>query len=260
VGPEGNEQSILGTRGWVEPRHLDEPTGPRGSLEELTWTSAILDNERVVKVYLPPGYAEGAERYPLLVVHLGDQALALGQMDRALDNLIGEQMEPVVVACVGRLRWEEFAGSEPDRYVQALTEELIPRLESQYRLEADGASRGVMGVGSGAFVSMFATFTRPGLFGRVGTQSFYLGDRGDELLAAMDEADASGLRAFVQWSHNDYRDERAGLDAAAQSQQIVELMRQRGGEPMTLEVGDGPGWMEWSARWNKLLPSLYPAE
>lgn len=90
VGAEGQEQSVLTTPGWQEPAFLAEPEGARGEIVKYQWTSEILGNDREVQIYLPPGYGEGKGRYPLLVVNHGDQALSLGHMGRALDNLVGE--------------------------------------------------------------------------------------------------------------------------------------------------------------------------
>ena len=69
--------------GWVRPKHLDEPTGERGRIESFKFRSGTLvssrgiplEQEREIKVYLPPAYDEGEERYPLLVVNNGIQAL-----------------------------------------------------------------------------------------------------------------------------------------------------------------------------------------
>ncbi len=49
-------------------------------------------------MYLPPGYDEGQERYPLLIVNNGAEAVEYGKMDHVLDNLIGHNVAPVIVA------------------------------------------------------------------------------------------------------------------------------------------------------------------
>ena len=111
MGPEGQEQSVVTTAGWAMPAHLREPEGARGRIEMLQWTSEVLGNEREVQVYLPAGYDEGDDRYPLLVVNHGDQAILHGGADRSLDNLIGETVAPVIVAFVPRAEWPEYGGS-----------------------------------------------------------------------------------------------------------------------------------------------------
>lgn len=258
IGPEEGAQSLLTTPGWEPPSHQAEPSGERGTLESYTWKSDLLENEREVQVYLPPGYADGDERYPLLIVHHGNFILEQGQMDHTLDNLIGKTIEPIVVAFVPRLHWAEYAGSRPDSYARALVEELIPALDRTYRTRGDRESRGLMGAASAGFVSVYAVASYPQEFGRLATQSFYLGDRGEELMATLGESKLGTQRVFLQWSRRDYFDERTGIDAAGQTQQLAELLQQQGLEPVTLETGDGPGWYGWSARQDKALEALYP--
>ena len=81
------EVSEFAMPGWVRPAHLDEPTGERGRIESFKFTSGTLvtsrgiplEQEREIKIYLPPAYDEGQERYPLLVVNNGIQALSVRQ-------------------------------------------------------------------------------------------------------------------------------------------------------------------------------------
>ncbi|MCP4662369.1 MAG: PQQ-binding-like beta-propeller repeat protein, partial [bacterium] len=133
-GSEEGEQSELAMPGWELPRHLAEPPARRGRIEKLPWKSKILDNERQVRVYLPPGYDTSQERYPLLLVAAGggrgenDPApLALGRMDHSLDHLIGESVAPLVVAFV-TLIWPDHNPGSP-QFAKALAEELIPLLD-----------------------------------------------------------------------------------------------------------------------------------
>jgi enterochelin esterase family protein len=119
-----------------------------------------------VQVYLPPGYDAGGTRYPLLVVHQGDEALASGRMDRTLDNLVGRTVAPLIVAFVPQAHWSESL-SGVDRYARAIDEELVRRLDETYRTIARPEARGVMGAGPGATTSIYATFERPNLFGKL---------------------------------------------------------------------------------------------
>ena len=258
VGPEGSRQSVVATPGWAEPAHVAEPKGAKGTIKEYTWKSEILENERTVQIYLPAGYGDSTRRYPLLVVNHGDQALSFGQMNNTLDNLIGVRIEPVIAAFVPRLRWPEYGGSRPDDYSRALVEELLPYIDKTYRTQTDPQTRGIMGVGSAGFVSVYATFTQPGAFGKAASQSFYLGDRGDELLEAIQQAEPDGRSVYVEWSRMDYHNEESGLDARQDSSRLAELLKKRGFRTVTNEVGHGPGWLSWRAGHARILETMYP--
>ncbi|MEE8147582.1 MAG: PQQ-binding-like beta-propeller repeat protein, partial [Longimicrobiales bacterium] len=111
VPGEWAEVSELVMPGWVEPTHLQEPTGDGGRIESFELESDILDNRRDVKVYLPPGYPSGEDAYPLIVVVDGLAVLEHGLMDRSLDNLISRSVAPLVVAFVGppKVPYESFS-------------------------------------------------------------------------------------------------------------------------------------------------------
>ncbi len=111
--------------GWGYPTHLHEPTGERGRIESFAFRSEISRSERgitfaierEIKVYLPPGYDDGGERYPLLIVNNGLRALEFGKMDHSLDNLIGRTVAPLIVALVPPVDlWRECGGRFTDEY------------------------------------------------------------------------------------------------------------------------------------------------
>ena len=55
------------------------------------------------------------------------------------------------------------------------TEEFcVPLLEESYRTFGRPETRGVIGSGDGAVISLWAAFERPGLFGKVATQSLFI--------------------------------------------------------------------------------------
>lgn len=255
-GSEDREHSELTTLGWSRPGFLGEPEGPRGRLEELTWKSEILGNERTVQLYLPPGYDDGEERYPLLVVHHGDRALAEIGMDAILDHLVGDAVRPVIVAFAPRLGWTEYAGSETDRYVRALTEELVPRIDDGYRTVAEPGSRAVMGPGSGAFPTVWALFHPSGVFGKGALFSFYQGDLEAELFELIERSEERQRQIYLEWS----RFQPGETDSAGDSRELVAALAARGHEPTTVEVGDGYGWGMWRQRLDQILGGFFPAE
>jgi enterochelin esterase-like enzyme len=248
--------SVLTTRGWEPPAHLRPPQGPRGRLETLSWDSELLGYPREVQVYLPPGYDEGAGRFPLLVVHGGDQALARGQMDRTLDNLIGTTVAPVVVAFVPEAHWSESMSGIAG-YARALDEELIPLLDETYRTLARAEARGVMGAGSAAATSIYAVFDRPGVFGRLATQSLFMRDLGDDVHELIEAGNGRQLVLYLEWSRHDIQS-IPRIDARAESKKVAEALERNGYDPVTHEAVGGSGWGGWRQRTDRVLESLFP--
>lgn len=145
--------------------------------ESHTFTSEILDDVRQINVWLPTGYSESAEKYP--VVYLLDGALtqdfhhiaALGQL-ASLSWTFGPM---IIVGVESKERRAEFTPVATDpRYLMAfpksgrastyrkfLREEVIPFVEGQYRT---GERRALMGESLAGLFVVDTVLSEPGLF------------------------------------------------------------------------------------------------
>ncbi len=257
TGPEGNELSIVTTGGFEDPTHLEEAS-KQGAIEEFTWKSDLLENERTVNFYLPAGYEESSDRYPVLVVNHGNQALGLAKMNNTLDNLIAEgRIEPVIAAFVPRNDWSEYGGSQPDAYAKALVDELLPYMDKTYRTDRKRETTGIMGVGSAGFAALYASFSEPDTFGMAASQSFYWCEKEDELIAAIAAAKADGRRFYIERSKRDYFNEPSGLDARADSEQIAKLLEEQGFDVEMNLTGNVPDWIGWAVTADGVLEAMY---
>ncbi len=258
IGSIGGEFSELRMPGWEVPDHIVEPSGPRGRIDTFSLQSRATESEREIQVYLPASYDHGEERYPLVLYNNGDSHLANGKLDWSLDNLMSGRMSPAIVVLLPRVG-RDFGGPTSDAYVEMLTTELLPYLDSHYRTLAEPATRTIMGVGSGGNISAYAAFTAPGHFGKLATQSLYMIPATRErLLEAIREEPRQELEVYVEWSHNDYLVEAAGIDAARDSKEIADLLQQRGYAVRTNVVTGAAGWGSWRAQLDDILEGFYP--
>lgn len=137
---------------------IDLPAGepPEGSprlfsLPKLR--SRGLQNYRDVVVALPPSYDDGTRRYPLVLMHDGQNlfdpetsyAGAWGLLG-VLRDLAAEGVEAVVagIANAGPFRKYEYSpfrdarhgGGDGDRYLDFVVDTVLPRVEAGFRVEA----------------------------------------------------------------------------------------------------------------------------
>lgn len=244
--------------GWPEPKHIAEPGGRRGRLEELAWASGKLGNERNVQVYLPAGYDESSERYPLLVVNEGNEALRFGKMANSLDNLIGEDVAPIVVAFVPALSLRDYVSvTGLANLTEAMVSELLPRLQSKFRLLTEPGSHGIMGRSFGASHAIYAALKHPEVFGCVAAQSYFAYRSKDDVTAMLEEGQGKGLRVFVELNTNDIPF-GPWADPKQESRELVERLREGGAEVTTHQVADGPDWSSWRSRTDLILATLFP--
>ena len=260
IGLEGQERSRLRMPGWVEPHHLGEHDHhAEGRLVEAVLKSEILEDERKMQVYLPPGYNDSDKRYPLLIVHNGDLALELGQMKNSLDHLIGDSVAELIAVFLPQVSAQEYAGRATENYVRMLAEELVPFLDKNYLTIPKREARGLLGTASGGHAAAYAALRYPDVFSRVASQSFVSRWYANEpLLKLIEESEKEDLTFYVEWSSNDYRNGVWDFNAHKEMLRFVTALRAKGYEPTAVELVDGAGWGSWRARNDAVLEAIFP--
>jgi len=141
--------------------------------ETKTVKSEILKMERKYSIYLPPGYNESDQSYPVLyLLHgSGDDHtgwVQFGQVQHIADKTIaeGKCARMIIVmpdANTGRRGY--FNDIRGDfNYEDFFFNELIPHIEKTYRVRSERRYRAVSGLSMGGGGTIFYTLHRPDLF------------------------------------------------------------------------------------------------
>lgn len=151
-------------------------TIPSGTIEIIEdFHSEILDNDRHVLIYLPPGYdGEGDEAYPVLYVNDGQNIFNTNTsfagvdwgMDETLDRLIEEGLiRKIIVAAIFNTpdRTGEYThtpdpdegGGNAEAYAFFLINELKPYVDEKYRTLPDASNTGIMGSSFGGLNALY---------------------------------------------------------------------------------------------------------
>ena len=156
--------------------------------------SQILNNDRDIIVYLPPGYdANKTARYSVLYLHDGqnifDGATSFipGQewrVDETAQSLISAgKIAPLIIVGIyntGTARVNEYtpvedakykAGGKADLYGRMLVEELKPFIDTNYRTRRDAKHTGLGGSSLGGLVSLYLGLKYPNVFSRLAVVS-----------------------------------------------------------------------------------------
>ena len=141
--------------------------------------------ERMLPVYLPPGYDESTRRYPVIHVlagHGGSGPLMLAPVawgesfPERLDRLITTGAMGPVIAVLPDC-WTIFGGSQYVNssalgdYETYLSEELVPYVDAHYRTLPDVAHRAITGKSSGGYGAMVQSMRHPELWGAAASHS-----------------------------------------------------------------------------------------
>ena len=144
---------------------------PRGWIHARSLHSEILDNDRPVRVYTPPGYEESGGPYRLLLVLDGTIYLSMIPTHRILDNLLSEErIAPLVAVFIDALDREvEFACHEP--FADFVACELVPWVREQFAVSSDPRDSIVAGASAGGLAAAFVGLRHSEVFGNVLAQS-----------------------------------------------------------------------------------------
>jgi len=161
---------------------------PHGEVHHHFYRSAVANDDRDFYVYTPPGYDPAAKKtYPVLYLLHGysDDAsgwTAVGRANVILDNLIaqGKTKPMIVVMPLGygtmemiRVGWGDPEVREQNltKFREALLTEVMPKVESEYRIMKDRSSRAIAGLSMGGSESLLTGLNNLDKFAWVGAFS-----------------------------------------------------------------------------------------
>jgi enterochelin esterase-like enzyme len=161
----------------LAPSAIGSSSAAAGTITSSSFHSATLQEDVNYNVYLPAGYVDSGERYPVLyLLHgRGDSMSAWTQMKSTLDELIAAEEIPPVIAIMPDAPWSSrasyyvdsaYKGADPGRPVEtAFTGDLISHVDATYRTVAERFGRGVAGYSMGGYGAMRYSLAHPDLFG-----------------------------------------------------------------------------------------------
>jgi len=156
-----------------------------GTVEEATFISQELGTEVPVRVYLPEGYSQSTDSYPVMLIltdPLGTDFIAafVPHLDRLIGNRLIKPMIAVAVSgmCTPYADWNGFPAPMSSwwrnselggAWQDMLLDELVPWLDesSGYRTRTDAATRYLVGYFMGGGASMMTALEFPDTFGAV---------------------------------------------------------------------------------------------
>jgi Putative esterase len=161
-------------------------------------------HERPLWVYSPPGYDDGAARYPAVYVIQGftgqiemwrNRSAFRPTFPEQVDELFSDGSIPpclvVFVDCWTSLGGSQFLDSPATgRYHSYLCDEIVPWVDANYRTLAARDHRGIAGKSSGGYGAMVTPMLRPDLWGGLATHA---GDALFEVSYARDFATCARL-------------------------------------------------------------------
>lgn len=166
--------SELRMPGYLSPPEITyNPAIVHGTVFDTVFSSTALGNSRHVKIYLPPYYSSTSQEYGLILFHDGTDYVNLCAATTILDNLtVGREIVPVVAVFVPPVNREaEYAGTLKDAYCSFINDELMPFVETRYRVSRSPGRRATVGASNGGNIALYLGVNHPDKFGKIAAQS-----------------------------------------------------------------------------------------
>ena len=178
------------------------------SIDTADYSSTALAGAGSFHVYLPPGYADTTQRYPVLYLLHGNEQpasafLELG-LQGQLDTLIARHEIPPLIAVMiqggrGTNNWRDQGTRRYESYVvevQELIDRMLPTVASR-------GARAIAGDSMGGYGAMNLALGHPLRFSVVESWLGFFNGLSGELRAAQPVIAREGLRAFVYGGASD---------------------------------------------------------
>jgi enterochelin esterase-like enzyme len=256
----GSPNSELRMPNWKEDP-IDVPLHNihTGKVEkDILINSSVLKYQITYSTYIPPDYKPEVA-YPVIYVTDGYEYMheRMGNMITILDNLIAlKKMKPIIAVFIdhrepvnrsNNRRMNELAMSE--RYLQFVTDELIPQVESKYLISKDPAQRAILGTSMGGLTAAYFAFSKPGLFGLAGIQSpaFWFKP---EIYTYCDNPQNPPVKTFL--TNGTINDTQEG------AHKMKEILDKNTCQYQYKEVNQGHSWGNWRDLIDDILIYFFP--
>src|SRR5580700_4698041 len=182
--------------------------GATGDLRIHEFPSRIFRNTRYLRIWLPPGYDDAGNagrHYPVLYLNDGQNLFESStafagvewQVDETADRLIREgAVPPMIFVGIDNTGKERIREYMPYRsmhprmlrvrgryYPDFLFKEVMPSVESAYRVATGPENTGLGGSSLGGLIALYTVVAHPGAIGRLLLESPSLWASGRQLLA-----------------------------------------------------------------------------
>jgi len=226
------------------------------TVNEVTYRSSTMGQNRQMMVYLPDGYDESKTYPTFYLVHGGGQdhrawtveGDAKGIIDRSIAS--GKSVPMIVVMP----NVKDFA---MDVFTKELCNDIIPYIESNYKAIAHKDRRALAGLSWGGLHALDAGLYRYDLFGYLGVYSsgWFLGDN---IYNVMDQY-LSEKGAEIEASMNYFYFGEGGRDDIAyeNGMETMKLLRKHGLTVNYFEHSGSHSFVAWKQDLDAFLPFLF---
>jgi enterochelin esterase-like enzyme len=261
---------------------------PHGTVTKIWYRSDVLDMDRRVYVYTPPGYESGKEKYPVFYLLHGaggdeDAWTNMGRTPQIMDNLIAQgRSKPMIVVMTngnanqagaqnevppvpmeggeqGIDAYQRYAG----KFEEHLVKDVIPFIENNFRALTGKENRAIAGLSMGGMHTQTITNDNPGMFNYIGVfsmgiMSFRGQDQDEEAMKRIEKERNEKIQALKKSGYELYWIACGKDDFVYQSViTLREVLDKNDFEYIYRESTGGHTWANWRIYLSEFAPMLF---
>jgi len=247
--------SELAMPGYIQPVEIQYfPDIPHGRIESFNFSSQILQNQRKVYIYLPPGYEDNpTSRYPVLYVNDGGEYKNLAAIINVTDYLIYQKDIPgIILVLVDPVdRNVEYIFNT--NYQNMIISELLPYIDLNYRTHNAPSQRGIMGTSLGGLVSLDISWRHPEVFGFCAGQSGAFWLNNEQIIQTVNDGPKKDIRFYLDWGTYE-------TSIRESNYSLRDVLLAKGNRLVFFEFHEGHSWGNWRAHIDNILKAFLDTE
>ena len=208
--------------------------------------SEILKTDIELRVYLPPGYDDSDDSFPVAYVVGAKEALELGQMAAAIDN---SSAPNTILVFLPPARGKGFSDS--------IATEIVPFVDKEFRTRADRESRMIVGFGFTAGGALVTGAINNEVFANVGGQSPLAFAAEEKMILDAFSSVKMPTNVHLQWGRYDMFNPHENWDLRESGEKLFTEIGKN--ENVTIAggmVNDSTDWSSWKNRYHEILGLL----
>lgn len=218
---ENDSNSEVIFPGWSEPDFAKQTAN--ADERDLKSLSTQAGN---VQILLPVDYQSTVKKYPLVIVTEGSDWISDCKILPVLTHLESHGDLQAVVAFLPDGGNREMGGGNTDGFAKKLANEIIPAIESEFRISEKPSDRILLGKRGAAVASVYATLKYPEVIGKCIAISYGRADtvRADDILELMQKLENNKPEFIILW--NRYEVSRPqSFDCRQQSRELSDQLK-----------------------------------
>ena len=251
-----------------------------GDLRLHEFYSRIFHNTRFLRVWLPPGYDDPANRnrrYPTLYLNDGQNLFEAAisftgvewQVDETSDRLIREGVvPPMIIVGIdngGKDRLREYMPyrslqpmrlrTQGSRYANFLIREVMPFIDRGYRAAPGAQNTGLGGSSLGALIALYTAVSRPNVIGRLLLESPSLWASNRQIIRQSRKIKRWPERIFLATGTAEAGRKDKDQSMVDDVRELAAILRRAGLDDQRLKLVVDEGALHHESAWAKRFPN-----